>query len=308
MRIAFFGTPGFAVPSLRALLDGGAQVVAVVTQPDRPRGRSRSTLVSPPVKELALEHGLPVYQPDRPTGDLFLTALRRLEPELGVVVAYGHLLRPDLLALPRLGMINVHASLLPDLRGAAPIPWSILRGDTRSGVTIMRMEAGLDSGPILHQLETPITPWETAGSLTERLADLGATALVEALHLLQTGQLPGVPQDHARATLAPKIHRDVAHLSWSESAEAVTRRIRAFDPVPGAWTTLEGHTEVKLYGARPVAQSGAPGTILAATPGLVVAAGEGAVSIEEVQPTGRKRMTAEEWVRGRGAAPGQRFE
>lgn len=308
MRIVFFGTPAFAVPSLRALLEGGAQVVAVVSQPDRPRGRSRSTLVPPPVKELAQERGIPVYQPDRPTGDLFLTALRRLEPELGVVVAYGHLLRPDLLALPRLGMINVHASLLPDLRGAAPIPWSILRGDTRTGVTIMRMEAGLDSGPILHQLETPLTPWDTGGSLTERLADLGATALVEALHLLQAGQLPAVPQDHTLATLAPKINREVAHLSWSEAAEAVARRIRAFDPVPGAWSTLEGVTEVKLYGARPVADSGHPGMILAVAPSLVVAAGVAAVSIEEVQPTGRKRMTAEEWVRGRGAAVGQRFE
>ncbi len=307
MRIVFFGTPAFAVPSLRALLDEGAQVAAVVTQPDRPRGRSRSTLVPPPVKEVAVAHGIPVFQPDRPSGDLFQTALRRLDPELGVVVAYGHLLKPELLALPRQGMINVHASLLPDLRGAAPIPWAILRGDTRTGVTIMRMEAGLDSGPILHQLETLITPWETGGTLTERLADLGATALVEALALLQRGQLPERVQDHARATHAPKVNREVAHLTWQEPAEAVARRIRAFDPVPGAWTTLAGGLEVKLFGARPVPESGPPGTILALAPSLVVAAATEAVAIEEVQPTGRRRMPVAEWIRGRGAAVGQRF-
>jgi methionyl-tRNA formyltransferase len=307
MRIVFFGTPEFAVPSLRALLDEGAQVAAVVTQPDRPRGRSRSTLVAPPVKEVAVAHGIPVFQPDRPSGDLFQTALRRLDPELGVVVAYGHLLKPELLTLPRQGMINVHASLLPDLRGAAPIPWAILRGDTRTGVTIMRMEAGLDSGPILHHLETPITPWDTGGSLTERLADLGATALVEALALLQRGQLPERIQDHARATHAPKINRDVAHLSWLEDAEALARRIRAFDPAPGAWTTLEGGLEVKLFGARPVPESGPPGTILAVAPNLVVAAASQAVAIEEVQPTGRRRMPVAEWIRGRGASIGQHF-
>jgi methionyl-tRNA formyltransferase len=307
MRIVFFGTPNFAVPSLRALLREGATIVAVVTQPDRPQGRSRSRLIAPPVKELALGHDLPVFQPDRPTGDLFLTALRRLEPEIGIVVAYGHLLKPELLAIPPLGMLNVHASLLPAHRGAAPIQWSILSGDATTGVTIMQMEAGLDTGPILHQLETPITPWETAGTLTDRLADLGAIALAEALAMHRSGQLVAAAQDHPRATHAPKIHRELAHILWTDPAEAVGRRIRAFDPLPGAWTTLEGGTEMKLFGPRPVPEEGVPGTILTLTPSLLVATGNGAVAIEEVQPVGKKRMMVEDWVRGRGAAVGQRF-
>jgi len=307
MRVVFFGTPDFAVPSLRALLDEGAQVVAVVTQPDRPRGRSRSTLVPPPVKELALARGIPVFQPDRPAGDLFLTSLRRLEPELGVVVAYGHLLKPELLAIPRQGMINVHASLLPELRGAAPIPWAILRGDSRTGISIMQMESGLDSGPVLHQLDTPITPWETAGSLTERLAALGATALVEALALRRAGQLHAVPQDHTRATYAPKVNRAMSRVDWEGAADQVARQVRAFDPAPGAWTTLDSGAEVKLFGARPVPADGEPGTILSLDPYLVVAAGQGAVAVDEVQPTGKKRMPAEAWGRGRGARVGQRF-
>lgn len=307
MRIVFFGTPRFAVPSLEALLKEGATVVAVVTQPDRPQGRSRSVLVPSPVKEVALAHDIPVFQPDRPTGDLFLTAMRRLEPELGVVVAYGHLLKPELLQLPPLGMLNVHASLLPAHRGAAPIQWALMAGDTSAGVTIMQMEAGLDSGPVRHQLATPVTPWETAGSLTERLADLGAVALVEALALHRIGQLPSTPQDHALATHAPKINRDLARLDWSAGAEAVGRRIRAFDPAPGAWTTLEGGGEVKLFGARPVPERGTPGTILQLSPSLVVATGTEAVAVDEVQPTGKRRMPVEDWARGRGATVGQRF-
>lgn len=307
MRIAFFGTPAFAVPSLRALLAEGAQVVGVVTQPDRPHGRSRSRLIPPPVKLLALEHHLPVLQPDRPTGDLFLTTLRRLEPELGVVVAYGHILRPEVLAIPRLGMINVHASLLPALRGAAPIPRAILEGHPRTGITIMQMEAGLDSGPILHQVETPIAPWETGGALTERLAELGAVALVEALALQRAGQLAPRVQDHAAATHAPKIDRTTCRIVWSEPAEHVARRIRAFDPAPGAWTTFGTGQGIKLFGARTAGGSGPPGEIVSLESGLVVGTGRGAVQVEEVQPEGKRRMTAEEWCRGRGASVGERF-
>ena len=307
MRIAFFGTPAFAVPSLRALIEEGASIVGVVTRPDRARGRSRSTLLPPPVKRLALERGLPVLQPDRPAGDLFLTTLHRLEPELGVVVAYGHILKPEVLAIPRLGMINVHASLLPALRGAAPIPRAILEGHPRTGITIMQMEAGLDSGPILHQVETPIGPWETGGSLTERLADLGAVALVEALALLRAGHLVPRVQDHAQSTYAPKVDRTTCRIVWEEDADRVARRIRAFDPVPGAWSPFENGTGIKLFGARPADGSGPPGTILAVEPGLVVAAGTGAVGVEEVQPEGKRRMPAEDWRRGRGVRMGQRF-
>lgn len=307
MRIIFFGTPQFAVPSLRALLDERVQVVAVVTQPDRPRGRSRSTLVPPPVKVVAEEAGIPVYQPDRPAGDLFLASLRRLEPDLGVVVAYGHLLKPEILALPRLGMINVHASLLPALRGAAPIPYAILFGHDRTGVTIMQMDEGLDSGPILLQRETPITPWETGGSLTERLSELGAEALSEAVTLLGTGHLAPRPQVHQDATFAPKIDRALARVRWEEPAEQVARRIRAFDPEPGAWSTLDGTGDVKFFGARPASLGGEPGAVLVTSPALVVACGAGAVAIEEVQPAGKTRMTTEAWARGRGAEAGRRF-
>ncbi|HUG27838.1 MAG TPA: methionyl-tRNA formyltransferase [Gemmatimonadales bacterium] len=306
MRIVFFGTPEFAVPSLQMLVDEQAQIVGVITQPDRPRGRSRSVLIPPPVKELAEARGLTVFQPDRPAGDLFLASLRRLEPDVGVVVAYGHILKPEILAVPRLGMINVHASLLPALRGAAPIQWSILEGHPRTGVTIMQMEAGLDSGPILLQRDTPVTPWETGGSLSERLAGLGAEALEEAVPLLRTGQLAPRVQDHAAATVAPKIDRTVTRVRWDEEADLVARRIRAFDPDPGAWSTLDG-TDLKLFGARPVPAEGAAGTILATSPELVVACAGGAVAVEEVQPAGKKRMTVEAWARGRPVGAGRRF-
>jgi methionyl-tRNA formyltransferase len=306
MRIVFFGTPAFAVPSLEALVTERATVVGVVTQPDKPQGRSRSTLIPPPIKLAAARHGLPVLQPERPTGDVFLAALRRWQPELGVVVAFGHILRPDVLSVPPRGMINVHASLLPQLRGAAPINWAILRGDAETGISIMQMEAGMDSGPILHRVATAIGPEETAGGLTQRLAGLGAVALVEALALLRLGRLVPRAQDAEQATYAPKIDRREARLDWSKDAVAITRRIRAFDPAPGAWSMLEGH-EIKLFGARPVSGSGPAGQILETTTSLRVSAGAGAVEIREVQPAGKARMAAEAWIRGRGALVGQLF-
>ena len=306
MRVVFFGTPAFAVPSLRALVEEGAAVVAVVTQPDRPQGRSRSTLLPPPVKQAAEELGLPVLQPERPRGDVFVASLRRLNPDLGVVVAYGHILKPEVLAVPARGMVNVHASLLPRHRGAAPVHAAILAGDRSTGVTIMQMDAGMDTGAILHQLSTDIGDAETTGALTGRLADLGARALVEALVLLQRGELLPIPQDQARATLAPKIDRDMARIDWTAGASAVARRIRAFDPAPGAWTTLGG-LEVKLFGARPGPDTGAPGLILRAEPALVIGTGDGSVEVTDVQPSGRRRMSASEWHRGRGAGSGERF-
>ncbi len=307
MRIVFFGTPGFAARSLSALLREGHDVAGVVTQPDRPHGRSRSTLVPPPVKLLAESAGLPVLQPERPAGDVFLASLRRLEPTLGVVVAYGHILRPEVLGVPQSGMINVHASLLPRLRGAAPIPWAIANGDPETGVTIMQMEAGLDSGPVLHRMRTPIDIDDTAGTLTERLADLGATALLETLPCLAAGAIRPEAQDHALATFAPKIDRATARIDWENDAGTVARQIRAFDPAPGAWTTLEG-LELKLFGARAVDDDGGEaGTVLLADGGLRVAAGRGAVEISEAQPAGRRRIGVREWVHGRGVAAGARF-
>ncbi len=307
MRIVFFGTPEFAVTALRALLRERFTVAGVVTQPDKPQGRSHSTLVPPPVKTAALEVGLPVLQPAKPVGDLFLAGLRRLEADLGVVVAYGHILRPEVLDAPARGMINVHASLLPRFRGAAPIQHALLAGDRETGISIMRMVEGLDSGPVLHRLATPIGDGETAGSLTPKLAELGASALVEALSLLSAGSIMPQPQDESRATYAPKISRETARLDWSRESALLERQIRAFDPVPGAWTTLDG-APVKLFGALPAVGSGGPGTVLTASDRLVIAGGSGAIAVREVQPAGRNRLAVEDWVRGRGVAAGSRFE
>ena len=306
MRIVFFGTPAFAVPSLQALLQGRFGLVGVVTQPDKPQGRSRSELIAPPVKVAAQGGGIPVLQPVRPVGDVFTASLRRLEPDLGVVVAYGHILRPEVLSLPTLGMINVHASLLPRHRGAAPIQQAILAGDGKTGITIMQMEEGLDSGPMLHHVTTSIGPDETAGSLATRLADLGAGALIEALSLLSGGLARPQPQDHARATYAPKLDREIARLVWQRAAPDLVRQIRAFDPAPGAWADLNGGT-LKLFGAREASGSGEPGTVLEAASRLVIAAGSGAVAVAEVQPAGKNRLPVEAWVRGRGITTGQRL-
>lgn len=312
MRVVFFGTPGFAVPSLRALLAGGHEVAAVVTQPDKPHGRSRSTLLPPPVKDTALETGLAVLQPERPAGEVFAAWLKRLDAEIGVVVAYGHILRPDILVIPRRGMINVHASLLPRLRGAAPIQWAILNGDTATGVSIMQMEAGLDSGPVLHRAGTAIEADETAGELADRLARMGARALLETLVALGKDQVRPEPQDDTQATHAPKITRELARLDWSQNAVALVRRIRAFDPAPGAWTTLGGQ-EVKLFGALVAARTDpsgtpVPGEVLAAGERIRIATGDGAIDVREVLPAGKGRMAAADWVRGRGIALGHRFQ
>lgn len=306
MRIVFFGTPEFAVPSFQALLHGRFTVAGVVTQPDKPQGRSRSELIPPPLKVAAQSAGIHVLQPVRPVGDVFTTSLRRLEPDLGIVVAYGHILRPDVLSLPLKGMINVHASLLPRHRGAAPIQQAILAGDSQTGITIMQMEEGLDSGPVLHHVATPIGPDETAGSLAGRLADLGAAALVEALSLFSGGLSRPQPQDHSQATYAPKLGREVARLMWQRDAAALVRQIRAFDPAPGAWSNLNAGT-LKLFGAKEADGSGEPGTVLEAGGQLVIAAGSGAVAVSEVQPAGRTRLPVEAWVRGRGIRVGQRL-
>ena len=305
MRVVFFGTPEFAVPSLEALLGEGFDVVAAVTQPDKPQGRSRSTAVPPPVKTAAEAEDVPVLQPERPSDPAFIERLRALAPDVGVVVAYGHILRRDLLALPRLGMINLHPSLLPELRGAAPVEWAILNGLKRTGVTIMRMDEGLDSGPILLQIPHDIDPEATGGELSEHLSEMGAQALVEALALFETGLEPH-PQEQARATYAPKLTRETAHIRWADPAERVARLIRGLDPRPGAWTELDGR-EVKLFGARLVEDRGAPGEIRTTSDGLRIATGQGAVQVGEVQPAGKARMAAAEWLRGRGAQAGKRF-
>ena len=306
MRLVFFGTPEFAVPSLRALLEEGFDVVGVVTQPDRSVGRSRSALVPPPVKLAALEEDIPVLQPERPLGAEFETALSAWAPDLGVVVAYGHILKPAILAIPPQGMVNVHASLLPKLRGPAPVQWAILNGEETTGVSIMQLEPGLDSGPVLHRIETELAADATGGELLMELAELGAAALVEALTMLAGGAANPEPQDHSLATYAPKIDRRVTHIDWDRDAATVARTIRAFDPEPGAWTSL-GDSEIKLFGARVVNGSGTPGTVLEAGKTLQVAAAVGAVEVAEVQPAGKRRMAVGAWSRGRSVTRGQQF-
>ena len=305
MRVAFFGTPEFAVPSLRALVGEGFDVVAVVTQPDAPQGRSRSTLIPPPVKVAAESEELTLFQPEKPTDGAFLVQLRDLRPDIGVVVAYGHILKPELLALPPRGMVNVHPSLLPELRGAAPVEWAIIRGYEKTGVTIMQLDAGMDSGPILHQLPHRIDPDVTGGELSAHLAELGAQALIETLALLEQGDPPPapVPQDDARATLAPKLTRETARIDWTKDARHVGCLIRGLDPRPGAWTELNGGgVEIKLFAPKVVAQPSsplrAPGEVLSAGESLVIATGGGAVEILEVQPAGKERMAAKDWLRG----------
>jgi methionyl-tRNA formyltransferase len=311
VRIVFWGTSSFAVPALRALLGEGFDVAGVVTQPDRPVGRSRSMLVPSPVKGVALDEELPVFQPESPANESFLADLRALEPELSVVVSYGHILKPSLIALPTLGTINVHASLLPALRGAAPIQGAVREGLTETGVTVMRMVQALDAGPIMLQSRTPIARDETAGELETRLSELGALALVEALTLMSLGKLAETPQDDAKATYAPKITREMARIDWSAAAETVARTIRAYDPKPGAFTTHRGG-EIKLFGAATATEAdhgkNAPGTIVTIDPhGMLVACGTGTVLITCAQPAGRTRLDPEEWMRGRGVDVGDRL-
>jgi len=308
MRIVFFGTPDFATPTLRALVGEGNDVVAVVTQPDRARGRSRSHLEPSPVKAVAIEEGIPVLQPERPRGEEFVAALRALEADVSVVVAYGHILPRDVIDAPRLGTFNVHASLLPKYRGAAPIQAAVRDGCTETGVTVQRMVEQLDAGPVVVALSTTIAPEETAGELWLRLSELGAAAMVEALILLDVGQAVETPQDAALATYARKIERDDARIDWTQSAPAVQCAVRAYDPRPGAWTTLAG-AEVRCFGARVVSGgSGAPGAVLEASDdGVLVACGSGAVRLAEFHPAGRRRVGAGEWVRGRGVSVGQQF-
>jgi methionyl-tRNA formyltransferase len=303
VRVLFYGTPDFAVPSLRALVGEGFDVVGVVTRPDKPTGRHRSTATPSPVKVAALAEDLPVLEPDHPAAPGFLDAVRSLAPDCGVVIAYGHILPAALLGVPRLGHVNVHASLLPRLRGAAPIERAILEGETETGITVMQMDAGMDTGPILQQAATPILADETGGELRARLSELGALALVEALTLLDEGGLAPAPQDHALATFAPKLTSAEERLDWTASAAEVARRIRAFDPRPGAWCACRGQP-LKLYGARVVAEGGAPGAVLAAGDALRIACGEGALEVTDVQPSGKGRMTARAFVNGRKVAAG----
>ena len=313
MRVLFWGTPEFATPPLRALLGEGFDVVGVVTQPDKPVGRSRSTLQPPPVKQIAFDENIPVLQPERPRGAEFVAQLRALQPDISIVVAYGHILPKEVIDLPARGTLNIHASLLPDYRGAAPIQAAIRDGVAWTGVSIMRMEPRLDAGPVLLQLGTNVSEDETYGELSLRLAELGAAALIEALALIELGKAEEVAQKDELATYAPKIDRTTTRIDWSRDARSIVNQARAYDPRPGAFAQLGG-SEVKLFGARvatEVPRAGEAGEVIdAGAGGILVACGDASAvaRFTHVQPAGKKRMTAEAWLRGRGVAVGQRFQ
>ena len=307
MRVLFWGTPEFAASPLRALVGEGFEVIGVVTQPDRPQGRSRSVLVHSPVKQIALAERIPVFQPLRPKEPEFLEMLGVLQPDISVVVAYGNILPKVAIDAPRLGTLNIHASVLPKLRGAAPIQAAIRQGFTETGVTIMRMVPALDAGPIVLVKTTPIQDDETAGELQLDLAELGSQALLEALALISAGVATETPQDESQATYAPKIEREHARVDWTLPADEISRIVRAYDPKPSAFTQHRG-AEVKLFGARRTDEDrvGDPGTVIDLDDrGMTVACGHRtAVRIREVQPAGKKRITATAWGRGRGVALG----
>jgi methionyl-tRNA formyltransferase len=310
VRVLFWGTPGFATAALRALLGEGFDVAGVVTQPDRPVGRSRSKLEPSPVKMVAVAEGIPVLQPERPRGEAFMAQVSALAPDVNVVVAYGHILPKAVIDLPRLGTLNIHASLLPALRGAAPIQAAIREGFGETGVTIMQMVPQLDAGPILLQARTAVLADETAGELALRLSELGAGALIEALALLELGLATPQPQDERQATHAAKLTRETAQVDWTRPAYEVGRHVRAYDPKPGAWGRING-TEVKLFGARlaPSGNGREPGDVIAIDgEGMLVACGGGAVRIAAVQPGGKRRLTPHDWANGRGVAVGDRFD
>jgi methionyl-tRNA formyltransferase len=307
-RIVFMGTPEFAVPSLQALIDHGEEVAAVVCQPDKPKGRGRA-LSPPPVKELALTADIPVLQPTKVRTAEFLEELRSCRPDITVVTAYGRILPGPLLNLPPLGTINVHGSLLPKYRGAAPIQWAILNGDTETGITIMQMDEGMDTGDILLQSSLAIEPDDTAGTLAVKMAQLGGRLLIEALERLKAGILPPQQQDESLATPAPPLSKEMSEIDWSRSAREISCRIRGLDPWPMAHTTLNGKW-LRLFApqvsAGPVREL--PGTLCRANKaGLMIATSEDYLRIGEVQLEGSRRMTVDAFLRGRPLAPGLRF-
>jgi len=305
LRIVFMGTPDFAGPSLQALLDGPEQVVAVVCQPDRERGRGK-VLSPPPVKVLAEQHGLPVLQPLSVRTEPFCEQMRQLAPDLLVVTAYGKILPETLLHLPRLGAINVHGSLLPKYRGAAPIQWAVINGERETGITIMQMDAGMDTGDILLTVPVPIGPQETAGELFARLARLGGETLGPAIAQLKQGHLTPRPQEHALASAAPMLTKEMGRLDWRLPASRLHCLIRGLDPWPSAYGFIDGK-RFRFFAPEivPIRSPEPPGTICRADHlGLVIVTGEDCLRIHEIQPEGKKRMDVATCLRGTRIDPG----
>ncbi len=308
MRSVFFGSPDFAVPCLEALHEI-SDVVAVISQPDRPAGRGLS-MRQPTVKRRALELGLEVWQPKKVRTPEFAASLRELDADVGVVVAYGRILPRAVLDAPRTGCVNVHASLLPRWRGAAPIQWSIVHGDSETGVTLMQMNEGMDTGPILARATTAIERNDDAASLGERLSKLGAELLREKLPRYVAGELVPIPQDDAEATMAPLLDKAHGRIDWNKSARQVHDQIRGMNPWPGAFTTLGGR-RIKVYRTQYSTldpEGAAPGEVIALDPeGILVACTEGTIEVQELQESGRKRVDARAFTTGRGIQVGDRF-
>lgn len=311
LRVVLMGTPDIACPTLQALASAPEfQVIAAVVQPDKPKGRDLK-LQPPPVKELALRLGLPVLQPERARNETFLAQLRELRPDLVVVLAYGQILPQALLDIPAHGCLNIHTSLLPRWRGAAPIQWAILEGDAQTGTTIMRMDAGLDTGGIVATRLTPIGPEDTAQTLHDRLATLGAELLVETLPRYVRGELPPRPQPVEGVTYARKLSKDDGRLDWSQPAAALHRRLRAFTPWPGTFTFLPAEPRpqlLKVWRAELAVGSGTPGEVLAADrTGILVACREGALRLLELQREGARRLAVADYLAGHSISVGQRL-
>ncbi|MDD4998070.1 MAG: methionyl-tRNA formyltransferase, partial [Syntrophales bacterium] len=299
MKILFMGTPDFAVPSLAALIRSGRAVAGVVTQPDRPKGRGRQAAV-PPVKVLAQSHGIAVHQPERVRDAAFLEVFRGIAPDLVVVAAFGQILPKEILVCPKHGCINVHPSLLPRCRGAAPIQWTLIRGETKTGVTIMQMDEGVDSGDILLQEETPIGPEEDFGALHDRLSLMGAELLIRTVEAIESGKAVCTPQDPALATIAPRLKKEDGRIHWETGCREILNLIRGLSPAPGAYTCLNGKV-LKIFSAavsecRHEKPPGTAGPL--SEEGLAVAAGDGYVLLREVQLENKNRMSIRDFLRG----------
>ena len=308
MRIVFMGTPDFAVGSLQALCESGKhEIVGVVTQPDRPKGRGNKLLMTP-VKEYALAQGYTVYQPQKVKTEEFVQVLRALQPELIVVAAFGQFLSKEILELPKYGCINVHASLLPKYRGAAPIQYAIIKGEKESGVTIMQMDIGMDTGAMLAKVVVPISENMTMGELHDALRAEGAKLLLTTIEAIASGKAEAIPQKDAEATYATLLDRSMEHIDWSKSAQEVHNLIRGFNPAPSTFTKLPNGKSLKIWGSRLTdkASEAEPGTVIeAAKHSFFVACGEGVVEITEVQPESKKRMPAQVFLNGRGVQVGE---
>lgn len=307
MRIVFMGTPDFAVGSLQALCESGKhEILAVVTQPDRPKGRGNK-LLQTPVKEYALEQGLTVYQPQKVKTPEFVELLHELQPELIVVAAFGQFLSKEILELPKYGCINVHASLLPKYRGAAPIQYAIIKGEKESGVTIMQMDIGMDTGAMLDKVVVPIAENTTMGELHDALREQGAALLLQVIDKIAAGTAVAEPQDDAQATYATLLDRSMEHIDWSKTAQEVHNLIRGFNPAPSTFTKLPNGKSLKIWGSKMTDKSSAvaAGTVIeTGKHSFFVACGEGVLEITEVQPESKKRMPAQVFLNGRGVQEG----